>query len=401
MHQGYFERKLSQPLTGSLAHSMTPKLFSRLKEESAKSPERINTEHAHFAPHSPSVHGQRHSTHNNTFFGSSAKISAKVKEHILNTDRLRNRGQQTYYNPKSNHNLTTDLMRSKSSRNNCVTKTEPADVELSYASQINKLLQKINKLKYDLGQSQERESQYLGKLANLEKENKSLQMVIEEKEKKMQDVSQKSKEDKLRMYQFLTELEAHKQNNSDKQCWDEVSTVRLSEICDSSRRLEKGFSLDKGIQVIEGTNSLSECPKCQSLTNCYDYLINKLNEADQASRILLQENTTMRESMVKAKRAENDYVKARSEIEKKALEIQSDFDKQGQYYIEINAENIAIRKILKESMEYDSTQSQGYSENKRLSQIKIKKELSQQKIAPVPASLRALMGAERVLKIVN
>jgi len=217
----------------------------------------------------------------------------------------------------------------------------------------------------------------------------------------MLDVTQKSKEDKLRMYQFLTELEAHKQTSSDKSSWEEVSTVRLSELCDSGRRLDKGYSLDKGMQTTEGSSSLTECQKCQSVANSCEYLVSKLAEADQASRILIQENTAMRESMMKAKRAENEYVRARSEIEKKAIEIQSDFDKQGQYYNEITAENMALRKTIKDAMEYDLTQPQGYSENKRPNQAKYRKELSHQKIAPIPASLRALMGAERVLKIVN
>ena len=400
MHQAYFERKMSQPSTGSTSRSLTPKPFARLQEDPTKSPDRINTEYSQFAHHSPTVNSHKNLTANISFLGSS-KIASKSREQMLNTERLKNRSQTTqYYNPKNIPNVTTELMRGKSHNrsNYIITKTEPSiELETSYASQVNKLLQKINKLKTDLTQSQERENQYLNKLSNLEKENKSLQMVIEEKDKRIQDITQKSKEDKIRMYQFLTELETHKQANSD-QYRDDVSTVRLSELCDSSRKVDKGQALEKGTQTIDGGSSAPGCSKCESVSNYCEYLTNKLNEVDQASKYILKEYNLMKESLMKARRAETDYVKARSEIEKRAVEIQNDFDKQANFYSELVAENFSVRKTLKEAIECNTVALHCSTDQKKLMQNKSNKERSQQKILPVPASLRALVGAERVLK---
>jgi len=403
MHQAYFERKMSQPSTSTTSRSITPKPFSRMQEELTKSPDRINSEYSQLSNHSPTVSSQKNLSNTNTPFGSSSKAAMKAKEQVLHTDRLRNRSQQGYYyNPKNPSSMATDLIRVKSNRNNVITKTEPStEMDISYTGQINKLLQKINKLKHDLGQSQEKESLYLSKLSNLESENKSLQMIIEEKEKRIQDITQKSKEDKLRMYQFLTELETYKQNNPEQQCRDDVSTVKLSDLCDSTRKLEKGILLEKGIQTNEASTTLSNCSKCESVTNYCELLINKLYEVEQASKYILKENNAMKDSLIKARKAESDYVRARSEIEKRAVEIQSDFDKQAQVYNEIIAENLAVRKTLKETMENDSVSLQGYPELKKSVQLKNKKENSQQKLFPIPASLKALVGAERLLKAAN
>ena len=401
MHQTYFEqRKMSQPSTGSTSRSLTPKPYNKAHEDANKSHERLHSEFSQFGNHSPTVSNHRGHSHSNSLMGSSSKVSGKSREQVINTDRLRNRSSQQvqYYNPKNMHNVTTDLSRGKSSRTHyAITKTEPnVDAEINYPSQINKLLEKINKLKHELGQSQERESQYLNKLSNLEKENKSLQMVIEEKDKKLHDLSHKSKEDKLRMYQFLTELETHKQNNDR----DDVSTIRLSEFCDSSRKFEKGVALEKGVQTTESGSQAMECAKCENINNYCEYLMNKLGEVEQASKYLLKENSSMKDTLLKARRAETDYVRARSEIERRALEIQNDFDKQAQVYGEIIAENITVRKTLKDAT--DSYNSGGNTtEIKKGIQLKTKQESSKQNFGPVPASLKALMGAERLLKVVN
>jgi len=397
MHQGYFERKMSQPSTNSITHSMTPKLFNRLKEESTKSPERVTHEYINLTSTSPTISGQRSATLGNASVSSSMKIAAKVKEQqTLNTERLRNKTPQPtiYYNPRVTqtqpHNITIDFTRSKSNRsnNNIITKTEPNDLETSYTSQINKLLQKVNKLKYDLEQSQQRENQYLSRVSNLEKEMKSMQTVIDEKERKVQELAQTSKEDKIRMYKFLTELETYKQNNPEKQAWDEVSTVRLSELGDSGRRMDK-VTLDKGIQATDTYNITNNCGKCDNLRVYCEYLGNKLLEIEQSSRFMIQENSIMRESLTKAKRAENEYVKARGEIEKRALEIQNDFDQQGEFYNEIIAENSAVRKVLKEVVDHESLLNQCQPH-------KTRKDLAQKKFTPVPASLRALASAEKL-----
>jgi len=407
MHHGYFERKMSQPSTSSVTHSMTPKLFNRLKEESTKSPERMVThEYVHLTSNSPTVSGQRTMTLGNTSTSSSSKIATKVKEQVLHTDRLRTRTPQptVYYNPKTSQNqptnITIDFTRSKSSRSNnsIITKTEPNDIETNYTSQINKLLQKVNKLKFDLEQTQERENHHLSRVSNLEKETKTLQMMIDEKDKKIQDLTQKSKEDKLRMYQFLTELETYKQKNQEKQAWDEVSTARLSEMCDSGRRMDK-VMLEKGTQATEASTATNNCSKCAGLKVYCDVLVNKLGEIEQSSRYVIQENTLMRESLGKAKRAENEYVKARTEIERRALEIQNDFDNQGQFYNEIIAENTAVRRVLKEVVDHESLLNQYQPDTRRNGQIKTKKDLAQKKFTPIPASLRALVGAEKIAKI--
>lgn len=401
MHQAYFERKMSQPSTSTTSRSITPKPFSRMQEDPSKSPDRINSEYSQLSNHSPTVSSQKNLSTTNTPFGSSSKAAMKAKEQVLHTDRLRNRSQQGYYyNPKNPPTMSNDLLRMKATRNNVITKTEPStEMDISYTGQINKLLQKINKLKQDLSQSQEKEALYLSKLSNLESENRSLQMIIEEKEKRIQDITQKSKEDKLRMYQFLTELETYKQNNPEQHSRDDVSTVKLSDLCDSTKKSEKGALLEKGIQATEGSSS-TPCTKCESVTSYCELLMNKLNEVEQASKYILKENNAMKESLMKARKAESDYVRARSEIEKRAVEIQSDFDKQALVYNEIIAENLAVRKTLKETLENDSVTLQGYPELKKSVQLKAKKENSQ-KMFPVPAALKALVGAEKLLKAVN
>ena len=403
MHQAYFERKLSQPSTGSNSRSLTPKPFSRMQEDPTKSPERTTTEFSQISTHSPTVSHQKVLTNNNTSFSSSVKAVMKSRDHVLNTDRNRPRNQNPYvYNPKSQNNVSIDIAKMKTSRNHgVITKTEPnAEQENLYVTQINKLHQKMNKLRSDLTQSQERENQYLNKLSNLEKENKSLQLVIEEKEKRIQEISQRSKEDKVRMYQFLTELESHKQTNSDYQGRDDLSTARLSDLCDSSRRLEKGTSLEKGNQTTDG-NTLTNCQRCESVTSYCELLINKLEEAEQASKYILKEHNTMKESLMKAKRAENDYIRARSEIEKKTTEIQSDFDKQSQIYQEVITENITVRKTLLDTLDGNSRQSDGNNDVRKSLQMKSKKEQIQPKIWPLPASLKALAGAERLVRASN
>jgi len=396
---------MSQPSTGSTSRSLTPKPYNRAHEDSNKSHERLHSDLSQYANHSPTVSNHKGHSHSNSLFGSSSKMPGKSREQALHTDRLRNRSSQQvqYYNPKNMHNVTTDLSRGKSNRSHyaaTVTKTEPnIDAEINYPAQINKLLEKINKLKHELGQSQEREGQYLNKLSNLEKENKSLQMVIEEKDKRLHDLSHKSKEDKLRMYQFLTELETHKQNNAEQQYRDDVSTVRLSELCDSGRKFDK-VTLEKGVQTTEGGNQTMECAKCENINNYCEYLVGKLGEVEQASKYLIKENNAMKDTLMKARRAETDYVRARSEIERRALEIQNDFDKQAQVYGEIIAENITIRRALKDATDYHS--NQGTTEAKKGIQLKLKPESSsKQNFNPIPSSLKALVGAEKLLKAVN
>lgn len=403
MHQAYFDRKSSQPSTTSTSRSLTPKPFSRMQEDPTKSPERLNSEYGQAHNHSPTVTSQRTlNTSSNNVFGSSSKNSARTKDQVLHTDRQRSRNPPSYYyNPKSTTNVSTESARNKPRSQCAITKTEPSTVDLegNYTGQINKLLQKVNKLKYDMGQLQERESLYMNKLANLESENKSLQLVIEDKDRKIQEITQKSKEDKLRMYQFLTELETYKKSNMEQQqSRDDVTTVRLSDYCDSNRKSDKAVTLDKGIQATEGFDATPSCARCEHVNSYCEMLINKLNEADQASRYILKENNAMKESLMKAKRAENDFVRARSEIEKRAVEIKNDYDKQSEVYNEIVAENFAIRTTLKEAMNYDSSSQQSVVDLKKPLQARNNKENLQQQMYPLPSSLRALIGAEKILK---
>lgn len=91
---------------------------------------------------------------------------------------------------------------------------------------------------------QEREAEYLNKVGYLEKENQSLAYMIEEKDKKIHEISKKSKEDKVRIYQFLTEIEAYKEANAElmkNRERDRDETVRLSEMSDSLKRSEKTY----------------------------------------------------------------------------------------------------------------------------------------------------------------
>lgn len=411
MHQAYFERKSSQPSTTATSRSLTPKPFSRMQEDPTKSPERLHSEYGQINNHSPTVTSQRTLTSTSQIFGSSSKASSKSKEQVLHTDRQRSSRNPPayYYNVKNTNNISTDLMRGKPRPQAAITKTEPSsgDLEGNYTGQINKLLQKVNKLKYDLSQLQERETIYMSKLSNLENENKSLQLVIEDKDKKLQEITHKSKEDKLRMYQFLTELESYKKNNAEQQQFrDDVSpattaaTVRFSDYCDSSRKVEKSIGLDKGIQATEGADIVPTCARCENVNNYCEVLITKLTEADQASRQLLKEHTAMKESLMKARRAETDYMRARCEIEKRATEIKNDFDKQAEVYNEIVAENYAIRTTLKEAMNFDSTKSQGGLDvRKSLQAMKMNKEnVQQSSMYPLPSSLRALIGAEKISK---
>lgn len=371
-----------------------------MQEDPTKSPERLNSEYGQAHNHSPTVTSQRTLNTSTNVFGSSSKSTNKAKDQVLHTDRQRTRNQPAYYyNPKNTTNVSTDSARNKPRAQCAITKTEPSsgDLEGNYTGQINKLLQKVNKLKYDMSQLQERETLYLNKLSNLESENKSLQLTIEDRDRKIQEITQKSKEDKLRMYQFLTELETYKKNSMEQQNRDDISTVRLSDYCDSNRKSDKAVTLEKGVQATDGADSIPSCARCEHVNSYCDLLVNKLNEADQAARYILKENNAMKESLMKAKRAENDYIRARGEIEKRAVEIKNDFEKQSEVYNEIVAENFAIRTTLKEVMNYDSSSQPSNVDLKKPLQARNNKENSQQ-MYPLPSSLRALIGAEKISK---
>ena len=401
----YFERKSSIPLSGSTSRSMTPKQFKRTQDDLNKSPERTYNEFNNLISNSPTVSSQKSLHAQNSSFGSSSKLPTK-KDTPAYTDRYRPRQSHIPHSIKTTQNVTAEILKLKNHRtHSVVNKTEPGDIEIGYASQINKLLQKINKLKYDLGQANAKEGLYLEKLSNLEKENKSLHAMIEDKDKRMHEVIQKSKDDKIRMYQFLTELETYKQqnnnnNNSDINCRDDVSTLRLSDLCESNKKPEKPFCLDKGIQASEDDTGSQGCGKCDSVRSYCEMFSNKLADMEQASQYILQENTNMKESLTKAKRAETEYLRARSEIEKKALEIQNDYQKQANAYSEMFAENMTVRRVLKETSE-NAVMSNSYNDIKKTIQKMPKKVPTLHKFGPLPASLRAIAVAEKLNELIN
>lgn len=406
MHQAYFDRKLSQPTTISNPRSITPKPFSRIFEDSNRSPERLHSEFSQASNRSPTVNRQK--TRNNSgSLGSSLKLASKVRDQVLYTDRSVNRVNHVYnYSGKSPNMFGLDVMRAKSDRNQAVTKTEP-NAELDSSGQTAVLVQKMNKLKADLTQLQDRESLYLTKLSNLEKENKSLHRLLEEKDAKILEFTQKSNDDKLQIYQLVTELEAYKQPNMKQQYnkYDSAgtasSTLRLSDICDSTRKGDKGPSMDKCIQAIESNNTQSNCSRCESVSNYCEHLMNRLNEVDQDSRNIIKEHNSMKELLLRARKAENDSLKVRGEIEKKVIELQNDLSAQTKFLNEVVAENAAVRKLTAEVSDCSGIiPLQDLTDRRKSWNIQAKNS-SKKSFYPIPASMKALSGAEKVLKVTS
>ena len=99
-----------------------------------------------------------------------------------------------------NHLNLKQLNTTNTPRDTEPSETSPVITESFFLQQVNKMITKINRLKESIKIYHERESDYLNKVNYLEKENKSLMYMVEEKDKKIHEISKKSKEDKVRIY---------------------------------------------------------------------------------------------------------------------------------------------------------------------------------------------------------
>ncbi len=131
-------------------------------------------------------------------------------------------------------------------------------------NQVTSMMQKISRMRTEIDNFKERETQYLSKVAQLEKENKNLNGILDEKERKIAEITKRAKEDKVKMYQFLTELEAYKEATAElqkngKENKDD-SVGRLSETNDSVKKVEKPLMVNKNVQCVEEGK---RCEKCE------------------------------------------------------------------------------------------------------------------------------------------
>ena len=121
-------------------------------------------------------------------------------------------------------------------------------------------------------------------------------MLVEEKDKKISEIMKKSKDDKLKMYNFIQEFETYKEN-AERDKHKSESTVKLYE-ADSTKSRDhiKPLMMDRCIQADDGP--AESCRNCVSVQNQCDYLVEKLSETQDMATELM-----------------NDYEKLKMELE--------------------------------------------------------------------------------------
>jgi len=391
MQQHWADRKGNLFANTPNTRSLTPKLGSSWRDELERTPERLKTDISQILSYTPSS-----SFHQKKLSGLSSTLTPKQTSKVIESS---NSGEKlrTHKSQKSQHNLSntyhgTSLtqMKTKPLNNNNPFQgnTSPTNNENNYLNQVNIMIQKITKLKQELDVSKEKENQCMIKLSNLEKENKSLLVLLDEKEKKIQEITRKAKEDKIKMYQFLTELEAYKEANRERE--KDESTVRLSEIADSLKKAEKPMTISRCIQTIE--EGIVPCPKCQALNSYTEILLQRMSEIEENTRLVMEEYNQMKEMLEGTKKSEINYAKAKSEFESKYSELQKqlaqqekEIAQQANICSQLAAENTTIRANLCSLLEDNSS-------------VPIAKKSTSNKIAScLPSTLKALIYSERLL----
>lgn len=218
-------------------------------------------------------------------------------------------------------------------------------------------------------------------------------MVIEDKDKKIQEIMKKSKEDKVKMYQFITEFEAYKENAEKEKAKNE-STLKIYE-AESQKSKEsistsppKPVMIDRCLQMSDDEASLS-CPNCAQIRDECNQLQNKLHDIEEATSFVLKEYDDMKQMLEETKKGGMSFMKACHDSEQKYNELQKNFQKQSTICSQILAENSLIRSSLSSISEPKLFETRADKHTN-----KVRKVLSRDD--PIPSCLKALGIAERI-----
>lgn len=396
MHGQWFEKKSNNIFNAPNTRSLTPKINPSWREETERTPERIKTEYSPVLSFSPAPNLQQKK--NSGTINPTSKALSKISEINGSIDKLKAQKQQkspnqlskTYVQQGINHHLKTKLINTNNSISNSQiqtnTSSDMGNNENNYLNQITIMMQKIVKYKQEIENFKEKENQYNTKLAALEKENKSLYSTIEDMEKKMQDIQKKAKEDKVKMYQFLTEIETYKEQNAElqKKKEKEENVPKLPEFAEP-KKPEKAVTISKCIQTIE--NVTQSCQKCEVANNQCQLLVEKLFEIEESSRQVIEDYNLLKQNLDNARKQETGLNKMRSEMEGRYKEMQKEITKQNLLCNTILAENSALKNTITLISDDTITQS---------SPIKNKEAPPQNKISYVPSCFKALSYGEKI-----
>ena len=269
------------------------------------------------------------------------KISPSDKNYYFQTRNL-----DVSQSGLQNKSQSATKLRIKTPAQSSQITTLPTEYEeINYRDKIGKFVQKINKLQSELDLYQEKEIHYLSRMSNLEKENRSLHMTLEERDKKIQELIKRSKEDKSKLFHFINEME---NMNSDGLLKDE-SIVKLLETLDHKSN-DRQSILSKGTQTIDIDFDVPkvqiDCSKCEIIVSYCEFLSRKLSEIEESSKYVLNNYQSLKGKFDETKKAEESYIKACSDFETKYYEAKKVLTEKNKNLNESEAELQMIRSIL-------------------------------------------------------
>jgi hypothetical protein len=370
------------------ARSSTPKRTIPTKE-TEKTPEKVMNDISQLLNYTPSPH-----FHHRKSPTMSPSLTPRTQRKTTEQTPITERDKKTSYlreSQKHLRNSSSNISSHIKMRNN--ENDEPhfnatmanQNLENNYMGQINKMIEKISRLKKDVERHQEKEAYYLSKMASLEKENRSLQLLVEDKDKKIQEILRKAKHDKLKMYNFLKEFEAYKERTLEQETRDLRIDNFINSGGDTYRGLEKPTQANRMVQ----TDDLppEPCIECETFRTQSEYLMKKMTQLEESSKALLQEYNQMKNELEETRRNNANYIRICNDSEKKFKELQKSFNKQNNINIEVVSENSLIRSALHSlseeigccsSMPSKKDKKQNYSTH------------------PLPACLKAIMFSEKL-----
>lgn len=270
-----------------------------------------------------------------------------------------------------------------------------------YLNQVNNMLLKVNKMKEELDAMQEKEKQYAQKLARMEKENRSLQAQMNEKDKLILELTSKIKMSSITRHNTTsTDAETTTANLETKGTVHEYSVGDRAESGGFGRPDSSGlkFMVNKGLQV---TLDSKGCSTCGFYSQQCDWLTERVCEVEKASKELIDKYNKIKKQVEGHKKTEEQFLKDYGAIESHLNKFEKEINSKNEINNELKAELTAYRKFFQQAIFENKTalptgyfqkysgQKNARNEQNRLQPRKMKA------IHPVPAFLKAISVSEK------